>query len=779
MPADSSLTSSSSAASLRAAMSRPAHTQCTSSLASNGLIASPSLSHLAPLPSASPRYLHPTVAFTSSALSPATSTTHLRMHTASPRRTARTFHVEPVGWNHSDAQASISSLSYPQLRAVLCAPPPSVPTPASVARYKVRCFNGESEHLGVQPPTNMRAHFAGTPHSARKAAVEAITAAAAHTRLHVALQSLTDRRHVSPHKPRAPISEPEFRRRLDVAVNQSLQLQYQRQLQRHAEVEMERVFGLTNSQPLPKPMPPLPIPAMILSAAQSTAPSHSPSMQSLRAPTSPSTGRYASPSASPSASVSKRAPYSPMPGLMFQSPIYPSSTPRRSSSHAPVAFSPAAAALRVDASSRVDLTVPAEETWEAQHQRHLREQHERETMQQQELIPQSLDDSAPALPPTITVQPPAAVVSESVDWQLSQSGADLSNAHEPHRVASHPIILTVHSDTPSPQQHQPHRPADSSHHDSIPHSSHPVADSSIAPLSAHSGLHSQHTSLACVAGPTFVASVATPPRGPVPKGGSPGGSPHASGSSTPSRGAQPMRPMGNGTAATAAAAAALSLHSAPTPSPARPSHSTFADVNALLNSALDDAKQSVVRTHANMPTRTQSFKLMLHAAAPAGRSTGGSPAKSVPGIDSARNQGSLHMRRPSNTLASSLLDDAVDNLLAFSIHDRLESNRLASDPELRSMSNRAQGRGFNVHAKKGAAAPPPETEMAHWALQVHEAMLEEKRRVEAEEKERKQREAEEAHRRKEEEAAKAKADAQAAAVAATQATPQGYTRRVA
>lgn len=179
-----------------------------------------------------------------------------------------------------------------------------------------------------------------------------------------------------------------------------------------------------------------------------------------------------------------------------------------------------------------------------------------------------------------------------------------------------------------------------------------------------------------------------------------------------------------------------------------------------------------------MPSRTHSFKL-LHAAQPDGRSTGASPLKAgVGGADLARTKSTLHMRRPSNTLASSLLDDAVTNLLAFSIPDRLESNRLSSDPELRSLSNRAQGRGFNVHAKKGSAAPPPETEMAHWALQVHEAMLEEKRRVEAEDRERKRREQEEAARRKEEEAAKAKADTQAAAVAAMQATPQGYSRRI-
>lgn len=797
MPADSSLAASPSSSSLRGAMAMQPHTHSTSSLAAaNGLSASPSLSHLAALPAGSPRYLYPTVAFTSSALSPATSTTHLLMHTSSPRRTAKTFHVEPVAWDCSDASAAMSSLSYPQLRAVLSAPPPSVPTPSSVSRYKIRCFNNESTHHGVMAPPTIRAHLAGTPQSARKAAVEAITAAAAaaHTRSHVALQSFTDRRHLSPHqspyKPRAPISEPEFRRRLDLAVNQSLQLQYQHQLQRHAEVEMERVFGLTNAPPLPKPLPPTPMAAAaLLSATQTRAPSHSPSMHTLRAPTaSPSTASlHASPVASPFASASKRASFTPLPGLQFQSTINAASTPRRSSSsHAPPPFSPSMHSLRADASSPVDLTVPAEETWEAQQQRHLREQEERDRIQEPQPAPhdgQQATDSVPALSPTITVQPPEpAAPAVPADWQLSQSVTGLSTANEPDHTHSQSTILTVHSSPPPPQQQQ-QQPADSAHHDAGAHFSHPAADSSVAPSSGHhrtdssspsgSATHSRHTSIVG-ANSSSGATFGTPTRAPVAaaKGGSSGGSPHASGSSTPSRGTQPMRPMDNGTAA----AAALSLHSSSPVAPAHSSsHSTFADVNALLNSALEDAKQSAVRTHANMPTRTPSFKLLLHAAAPDGRSTGASPSKNPAGTDSIRTK---HMRRPSNTLASSLLDDAVDNLMAFSINDRLESNRLASDPELRSMSNRAQGRGFNVHAKKGAAAPPPETEMAHWALQVHEIMIEEKRRAEAEEKERKKREEEEAQRRKAEEAAKAKAEAQAAAVAAMQATPQGYTRRI-
>jgi hypothetical protein len=143
--------------------------------------------------------------------------------------------------------------------------------------------------------------------------------------------------------------------------------------------------------------------------------------------------------------------------------------------------------------------------------------------------------------------------------------------------------------------------------------------------------------------------------------------------------------------------------------------STFAAAHDLLRSAMNDAKSG-------------KKAKMLHAAPLDGRATGGGGVGI--GLSPSR-----HARRPSSSLASSLVDDELINLVHESIADRLESNRLEVDPEY--------ARKREMMMKKGPKrSDKPEHDMAHWALQVHHEQVELRKQQEQEAKER--REAEQA-----------------------------------
>jgi hypothetical protein len=149
--------------------------------------------------------------------------------------------------------------------------------------------------------------------------------------------------------------------------------------------------------------------------------------------------------------------------------------------------------------------------------------------------------------------------------------------------------------------------------------------------------------------------------------------------------------------------------------------SKFANVNALLESALQDARTPAL-TH--QTKRSGSFK-QLHPAPSDGRSTGAGSI--VPAHK--------HTRRPSTSLVSSVVADEYDNQLHERISDRLESNRLEIDPELRRKHSAMLAKGVPAPV----APPEPELSMAHWAAQIHEQILLEKKeaeRLEAEEAER-------------------------------------------
>ena len=142
----------------------------------------------------------------------------------------------------------------------------------------------------------------------------------------------------------------------------------------------------------------------------------------------------------------------------------------------------------------------------------------------------------------------------------------------------------------------------------------------------------------------------------------------------------------------------------------------FANVHALLESALQDA-----RTPALGQKRSQSSK-QLHPSPNDGRSTGTGSTVTP----------QRHTRRPSTSLVSSVIADEYDNLKHERIEDRLESNRLELDPELRRKHAAMIAKGVPVSVEPSE----PEMSMAHWAAQIHEQILLEKReaeRLEAEE----------------------------------------------